>query len=247
MIRTSFPLFFTKIVEKPFDLCYILAMNAEMLIESLNEMHPNAECELDYRSPYELLVAVILSAQCTDKRVNLVTAELFKKYNTPSQIAALPQEALEKEIKSCGFYHDKAKNIIGASRAILDRFGGEVPSSREELMTLPGVGRKTANVVYAVAFKGDAIAVDTHVFRLSHRLGLSKGKDPLEVEKDLCAAFPEKTWSHLHHLLIHHGRYVCRAQSPSCDRCNLTEVCLYFRENNFATCAEKGKGIKTQK
>jgi len=203
-------------------------MNAEKLIDSLNAMHPNAECELNFKTPFELLVAVILSAQCTDKRVNEVTKVLFQKYNTPEVFACLPQEELEKEIKSCGFYHDKAQHIIGAAQAIVKDFGGVVPSRQEELVKLPGVGRKTANVVYAVAFGGDAIPVDTHVFRLSHRLGLSQADTPVGVEKDLNKAFPQAMWSHLHHLLIHHGRYICKAQSPKCGECALTEMCPHY-------------------
>lgn len=203
-------------------------MNTESLISRLDEMHPNAECELVFGTPFQLLVAVILSAQCTDKRVNEVTAVLFRKYSTPEQFAQLSQEALEKEIKSCGFYHDKARHIIGASQAIVSDFGGEVPCTQEELVKLPGVGRKTANVVYAVAFGGDAIPVDTHVFRLSHRLGLSEANTPEGVEQDLNRIFPQNTWSHVHHLLIHHGRYICKAQSPRCEECALLNNCPYY-------------------
>ena len=200
-------------------------------IRPLDEMHPNAGCELDYETPFELLVAVILSAQCTDKRVNIVTKDLFEKYNTPEAFATLPQKKLEQAIKSCGFYHDKARHIISAAQTICDTFGGEVPSSLEELITIPGVGRKTANVMLAEAFGKDAIAVDTHVFRVSHRLGLSEGKDPFAVESDLCKTFPQEVWSHLHHLLIHHGRYICKAQSPKCEDCKLSEKCSYYAEN----------------
>ena len=202
-------------------------MDTEKFIRDLEQMHPNAECELNFTSPFELLVAVILSAQCTDKRVNLVTRELFKIANTPQAIADLDLETLENAIKSCGFYHDKARNIKGAASAIVKEYGGKIPETQSELMKLPGVGRKTANVVCAVAFGGNAFAVDTHVFRLSHRLGLSSGKDPLQVEKDLCRIFPEKSWSHVHHLLIHHGRYVCKAKSPSCENCLLSDRCLH--------------------
>ena len=195
-------------------------------------MHPIAECELRFSTPYQLLVAVILSAQCTDKRVNVVTESLYRKCPTPQSILALGQEGLEREIKSCGFFHNKAKNILAATEMLLSEFGGEVPHDRDILERLPGVGRKTANVVYAVAFGGDAIAVDTHVFRLSHRLGLSAAATPRGVEEDLCARFPQETWSHLHHLLIHHGRYVCKAQSPNCGACLLTRVCPYYSEIN---------------
>lgn len=200
-------------------------MKESVLLDLLEKMHPEAECELTYSTPYQLLVAVILSAQCTDKRVNVVTKELFSKYPTPEAILTLSQEALESEIKSCGFYHNKAKNILAATAILVDEYGGEVPRDRDSLEKLPGVGRKTANVVYAVAFGGNAIAVDTHVFRLSHRLGLSNADTPFGVEKDLMARFSEENWSHLHHLLIHHGRYICKSQSPQCAKCLLAEEC----------------------
>ena len=202
-------------------------MKENELLYLLEKMHPEAECELSFSTPYQLLVAVILSAQCTDKRVNVVTKDLFRNYPTPEAILTLSQEDLEQEIKSCGFYHNKAKNILAATNIIVERYGGEVPRDRDSLERLPGVGRKTANVVYAVAFGGNAIAVDTHVFRLSHRLGLSKADTPFGVEKDLMSRFPEENWSHLHHLLIHHGRYVCKSQSPQCDKCLLTKDCPY--------------------
>ena len=202
------------------------------MLPLLDQMHPAAECELNFDTPYQLLVAVVLSAQCTDKRVNVVTAELFRQWGTPQAIHALSQSELEEKIKSCGFYHNKAKSILAATEILLEKYGGEVPRDRALLEALPGVGRKTANVVYAVAFGGDAIAVDTHVFRLSHRLGLSKENTPLGVEKDLMGLFPQKDWSHLHHLLIHHGRYVCKAQSPRCEECLLQEKCLYYKENH---------------
>ncbi len=202
------------------------------MLDSLRKMHPQAECELNFETPYQLLVAVILSAQCTDKRVNMITKDLFKKYDTPESILSLSQEQLETEIKSCGFYHNKAKNILAATDMLLKEYGGAVPQDRALLEKLPGVGRKTANVVYAVAFGGNAIAVDTHVFRLSHRLALSDAKDPHGVEKDLNARFPEKDWSDLHHLLIHHGRYICKAQRPLCDKCLLTDLCAYYKDHN---------------
>ena len=202
------------------------------MMELLDRMHPDAECELTFATPYQLLVAVILSAQCTDKRVNLVTKDLFQKAGTPEAMLRLSQEELEREIKSCGFYHNKAKNILAATEIIVSKHGGEIPRDRALLEALPGVGRKTANVVYAVAFGGDAIAVDTHVFRLSHRLGLSEATTPLGVEEDLMKGFPQENWSHLHHLLIHHGRYVCKAQSPRCGECLLTGNCPYYKGNN---------------
>ncbi len=188
-------------------------------------MYYGSRPALLYSSPYELLVAVILSAQCTDERVNKVTAELFKKYNTPEKMLTLTQEELEKRIFSCGFYRNKAKHILSASQDILERFGGEVPATQEELQTLAGVGRKTANVVYSVAFDGDAIAVDTHVFRVSNRLGLAPGKTPAEVEKGLMQAIPKENWSAAHHWLIWHGRKVCHSQRPDCSACTLKEIC----------------------
>ena len=202
-------------------------MKESVLLDLLEKMHPNAECELTFETPYQLLVAVILSAQCTDKRVNQVTKELFAQYGTPRSMLTLSQEQLEREIKSCGFYHNKAKSILAATEIIQKEYGGEVPRDRDLLERLPGVGRKTANVVYAVAFGGNAIAVDTHVFRLSHRLDLSHADTPFGVEKDLMARFDESDWSHLHHLLIHHGRYVCKAQSPRCEECLLASECAY--------------------
>ena len=180
----------------------------EEILDILEEQYPDAAPALKFRSPYELLVAVILSAQCTDERVNKVTAELFKEYSTPETMLLLSQEQLEKYIFSCGFYHNKAAHILSASRDIMEKFGGEVPSDLESLRTLAGVGRKTANVVYAVAFGGDAIAVDTHVFRVSNRLGIARGKTPEQVEAGLCAVIPQERWSRAHHLLIFHGWHI---------------------------------------
>ena len=209
-------------------------MDHDELFAALDKMHPNADCELIFGTPFQLLVAVILSAQCTDKRVNEVTSVLFRKYATPHDFAELEQEVLEREIKSCGYYHAKAKHIIDAAKMIVTEYGGVVPQTQDELMKLPGVGRKTANVVYAVAFGGDAIPVDTHVFRTSHRLGLSDATTPDGVERDLNEAFPQSTWSHLHHLLIFHGRYVCKAQSPKCGECLLSANCRYHSAMNHA-------------
>lgn len=202
----------------------------EEILKELACLYPDAKPALEYGSPYELLVAVILSAQCTDERVNKVTKVLFERHNTPETMLSLSQEELEKYIFSCGFYHNKAAHILSASRDILERFGGEVPSSREELETLAGVGRKTANVVYAVAFGGNAIAVDTHVFRVANRLGIAVGKTPLEVEKGLMKAIPEEDWSKAHHWLIWHGRRVCHSQRPECPACTLRKYCPYFQK-----------------
>ncbi|MBQ9145067.1 MAG: endonuclease III [Clostridia bacterium] len=200
-------------------------MDIQVLLQRLNEQHPNAVCELDYGTPYQLLVAVILSAQCTDRRVNMVTPALFAWGDNPKDMAEKSEEELIPYIRSCGFYRNKAKSIIASARSIMARFGGEVPRTVEELVTLEGVGRKTANVVYSVAFGGDAIPVDTHVFRLAHRLGLSQAKTPDGVEKDLNARFEREEWSRLHHLLIHHGRYVCNARNPRCNECSLADIC----------------------
>lgn len=198
------------------------------ILSTLERMYPDAAPALQFGSPYELLIAVILSAQCTDERVNKVTKVLFEKYNTPEKMLTLAQEALEQYIFSCGFYHNKAKHILSASHDIMEKFGGEVPSTLEELRTLAGVGRKTANVVYAVAFHGDAIAVDTHVFRVANRLGIAKGSTPDKVEAGLCAAIPKDLWSKAHHWLIFHGRRVCHSQRPDCDHCPLAPLCEYY-------------------
>ncbi len=191
----------------------------------LETLYPDAKPALHYQTAYELLIAVILSAQCTDERVNKVTAVLFQNYNTPEKMVTLTQKELENYIFSCGFYRMKAEHILSASRDILDKFDGEVPGTIENLMSLAGVGKKTANVVYSVAFGGDAIAVDTHVFRVSNRLGLAKGKTPLEVEAGLQKAIPKSDWSKAHHWLIWHGRKVCHSQKPNCENCTLCELC----------------------
>ena len=204
-------------------------MNAqnEKIYRLLGEMHKDADCELDFGSPFQLLVAVILSAQCTDKRVNMITEELFKHASTPEDFVAMPVEELEKLIFSCGFYHNKARAIKEASASIVE--GGGMPTDREGLMKLRGVGRKTANVVYAVAYGGNAIAVDTHVFRVSNRMGIASAKTPEETERQLMAAFDEDKWGHLHHLLIFHGRYTCHSQKPDCAACLLKEECNYYK------------------
>lgn len=196
-------------------------------LAELEKLYKGAKPALLYNSPYELLVAVILSAQCTDERVNKVTRVLFEKYNTPQSMLTLTQAELEKYIFSCGFYRMKAAHILSASQDILDKFGGEVPQTVEELMTLAGVGKKTANVVYAVAFGGDAIAVDTHVFRVSNRLGLVKENTPLKVEEALNKVIPKADWSSAHHWLIWHGRKVCHSQRPDCENCTLAGWCDY--------------------
>ena len=201
-------------------------------LAELKRLYPDAKPALEYTTAYELLVAVILSAQCTDARVNIVTRELFKDYNTPAAMVTLSQQQLEKYIFSCGFYRNKAAHILSASKDILEYFGGEVPSTIEGLMSLAGVGKKTANVVYSVWFGGAAIAVDTHVFRVSNRLGLAKGATPEKVEAGLMRAVPKEDWSKAHHWLIYHGRQVCHSQKPDCEGCTLCGVCDFFAKNN---------------
>lgn len=197
----------------------------EEQISILEETYRGAKPALEFSTPFELLVAVILSAQCTDARVNITTNRLFKKANTPEAILALGIPALENEIRDCGLFHNKAKNIFTACQILCDTYGGEVPQSMEALQALPGVGRKTANVVMSVAFHQPAIAVDTHVFRVANRLHLAVGSTPLAVEKGLQKAIPREKWSEAHHWLIYHGRKVCKARKPDCPICPLRHVC----------------------
>lgn len=206
---------------------------AKFILDTLEKMYPDARCELEFGSPFELLVATILSAQCTDKRVNEVTRVLFADYNTPERFASLDYRELEQMIFSCGFYRNKARNIIDCSRKLLTDFGGKVPNDFDSLLSLPGVGRKTANVVMANAFGGDNIAVDTHVFRVSRRFGFSDGKTPFDVEKDLMALFDKSRYSFAHHLLIFHGRYRCKSQSPRCGECPLAGECRYVSDSTY--------------
>ncbi len=203
----------------------------KLALAELARLYPDAKPALHYTTPYELLVAVVLSAQCTDERVNKVTEVLFKEYSTPEKMLTLSQKQLEKYIFSCGFYRMKAEHILSASQDILEKFGGEVPGTVEDLMSLAGVGKKTANVVYSVAFGGAAIAVDTHVFRVSNRLGLAKGNTPEKVEEGLCKAIPKSDWAKAHHWLIYHGRRVCHSQRPSCAECTLAGLCDYYKEH----------------
>ena len=207
-----------------------MTKNNREIYERLASLHEDAQCELNFSTPFELLVAVILSAQCTDKRVNLVTEKLFKIASTPQEFVDMPIEELEEHIRSCGFYHNKAKALKEMSASLL-AMGGVVPDTREELMKLSGVGRKTANVVSAVAFGKNAIAVDTHVFRVSNRIGIADGNTPEKVEEQLMAGFDEEIWSKLHHYLIFHGRYVCKAQKPNCGECTLKNSCKYYKNN----------------
>ncbi len=206
-------------------------MNEESRLRALkilSETYAGARPALHYNTAFELLVAVILSAQCTDERVNKVTAELFKQHNTPETMLALSQEQLEGYIFSCGLYRSKAAHILSASKDIVEKFGGKVPGGFAELKSLAGVGQKTANVVSSVWFDKDAIAVDTHVFRVSNRLGLARANTPLKTEEQLKVAIPQEDWSKAHHWLIWHGRRVCHAQKPDCPHCPLSAVCDFF-------------------
>jgi endonuclease-3 len=189
--------------------------------------NPRPTTELAYGTPYELLVAVILSAQATDKSVNLATRELFKVADTPEKMVALGLDGLTPYIKTIGLFRTKAKNVVAMSRLLLERHGGEVPSTREALELLPGVGRKTANVVLNTAFGQDTMAVDTHIFRVANRTGIAPGKNPLEVEERLVKFVPEPYRRNAHHWLILHGRYVCKARTPDCPRCLIRELCEY--------------------
>lgn len=200
----------------------------DIVLEKLKNTYPEAKAELNFTSAYELLIAVMLSAQCTDKRVNKVTEKLFAEYNTPEKMITLSQEELEKKIFSCGFYHNKAKNILASTKEIIEKYSGNVPNSLENLRQLPGVGRKTANVVASVGFGIPAIAVDTHVFRVSNRIGIVKGKNELETELQLQKIIPESEWLKMHHVLIFHGRYCCHSQKPECEKCPITDICQNF-------------------
>ena len=194
-------------------------------MEIFNQKNPHPQCELNYTNAYTLLVAVMLSAQTTDKGVNKATEELFKIADTPQKMLELGEERLISYIRTIGLFNNKAKNIISMSRDLLERFGGEVPAKREELITLAGVGRKTANVVLNVWYKQPALAVDTHVLRISHRLDFSQGKTPLAVEEDLLKVLPEKYIINANHWLVLFGRYICKAQNPQCEECPIYAYC----------------------
>src|SRR5215469_1616018 len=196
------------------------------LVKAWPKVYPGAHCELDFHNPLQLLVATILSAQCTDKRVNMVTPALFKKYRTAKDYVSAPKSELENAIKSTGFFRSKTKSIQGATSTIVERFGGKVPDSMDELRQLPGVGRKTANVVLGNAFgKNEGIVVDTHVIRLSQRLGLTKHKDAEKIERDLMKVVPREHWTDWSHWLIWHGRRRCYARKPDCSRCEVFKLC----------------------
>lgn len=201
------------------------------VIEWFKSVRPEAATELWYENPYQLLVAVILSAQCTDKRVNLITPPLFEAYPTVEDMAAATQEDIFGYIRSCSYPNNKARSLVGMARMLVEQYGGQVPDSMEELLKIPGVGRKTANVMLSVVFNRAAMAVDTHVFRVSERIGLTtNSKSPLETERTLCRYIPEEVIPTAHHWLILHGRYVCKARRPDCLNCGLTEVCRHYRK-----------------
>jgi endonuclease-3 len=198
----------------------------EAILPILKKTYPDAKCSLDYRTPLQLLVATILSAQCTDDRVNIVTKDLFKKYRTAEDYARVPQEELEKDIQSTGFYRNKAKSLRGMAKSIVDEHSGNVPDTMEQLTELPGVGRKTANVVLGNAFdKNVGIVVDTHVTRVSQRLGLTRHTDAVKIEHDLIPLVPQHDWTLWSHLMIHHGRRTCAARKPNCQQCPILKFC----------------------
>ena len=199
------------------------AARAAQVMQALEKLYPEARPELNFSNPFETLVATILSAQCTDKRVNMVTARLFPQYPDAFAMAKLEPEELEPMIRECGLYRNKAKNIVAACRALVEQYDGVVPNTREELMKLPGVGQKTAGVVLLAAFGDDQIPVDSHVFRVSRRFGLADANAPEKVEVQLRGILPREIWSYGHHLLIWHGRRVCAARKPACERCPLAD------------------------
>ncbi len=205
--------------------------NISKILSILEHTYGGTETALNYQSPFQLLISTMLAAQSTDVRVNIVTKDLFRDYPTAEKMARLSIEQMESYIKTVGLYHTKAKNIIATSKILAEEYKGDVPSTREEFVKLPGVGRKTANVVLSIAKGIPAIAVDTHVFRVSNRLGLAKAKNVLETEKQLMMNIPKEKWSDAHHWLIWHGRKICKAQRPLCKTCPLMEVCAYALKN----------------
>lgn len=200
-----------------------------MLVD-LERAYPDAKCALNYTTPFQLLIATILSAQCTDVRVNMVTENLFQKYKGPEDYAALTPEILQEDIQQLGLFRAKSENIVATSRMLLEMFNGEVPKTQDELVQLPGVGRKTANVVLSNAFGIPALAVDTHVQRVSNRIGMANSMNPDRTERQLCQRIPQKLWSQAHHWLIHHGREICSARNPKCDVCPVQAHCQFYQK-----------------
>jgi endonuclease-3 len=208
----------------------------DKIIEILKKEYGGAHVALKYDNPFQLLVAVILSAQCTDVQVNKVTPALFKRFPTPEAMAKADISEIEELIRSTGFFRNKAKNIKNAAKIIVEKFGGKVPDTMEELLTLPGVARKTANIVLYNAFgKVDGIAVDTHVKRLAKRLGLTKEDNPVKIERDLMALIPKELWGPISYMLIEHGRRICKARKPDCENCPLKELCPYYKEHRASS------------
>lgn len=198
------------------------------IIEILKEYYPDATCSLDFKTPFEMMVAVMMSAQCTDERVNKTTPMLFKEYNTPEKMSKIKLEKLEEIIHPCGFYKNKAKNIFNASKILVEKYNGIVPDNIEELQSLPGVGRKSANVIMLEAFKNpQGIAVDTHAKRISNRLGLSKQIEPEKIEQDLLKIIPKEYYQDVNHLLVWHGRKICDSRKPQCEKCPVKKYCEY--------------------
>ena len=199
------------------------------IVNILKEMYPNAKCSLDFKTPFEMLVSVCLSAQCTDERVNKTTPSIFAQYDTPEDFANAKLEDLEKLVRPCGFYKNKSKNLISAGKTIVSDFDGKVPQTMDELITIPGVGRKSANVIMLEAFDDpQGIAVDTHCKRIANRLGFSKESDPLKIEKDLCKYISKKYWKDVNHIFIWHGRTICTSRNPMCSKCKLKKYCNYY-------------------
>ncbi|NLJ41706.1 MAG: endonuclease III [Clostridiales bacterium] len=205
--------------------------NIDKILKLLGEKYHDTKPGLDHKNPYQLLVATILSAQCTDRQVNKITPALFERYPGPEDLAAADLTEVEGYVKSCGFYKTKSRNIIASCGILIDKFNGQVPADIDVLQTLPGVGRKTANVVASNAFGIDAIAVDTHVFRVSNRLGLADAKNVLDTEKQLMENIPKNKWSDAHRWLIYHGRQICNARRPKCESCFLSSYCPYFKNS----------------
>lgn len=202
--------------------------NVNEILDILEKTYPDAHCELNHENAFQLLIATVLSAQTTDKKVNKVTEGLFKKYKTPEDFSELSEEELQEEIREIGLYKNKSKNIIALCKMLIEKYGGEVPRTMEELVELPGVGRKTANVVLSNAFGVPAIAVDTHVFRVSNRIGIACGKDVTETENQLMENIPKERWSKAHHLLIFHGRRTCSSRKPKCEECSVAPYCDFI-------------------
>ena len=206
--------------------------NIKLIVDKLMKTYPDAKCELEYESPFQLLIATVLSAQTTDKKVNEVTLKLFKEYGTLEKFISLTEEELREKIKVIGLYKMKSKNIVALCKILVERFGGEVPKTRDELVTLPGVGRKTANVVISNCFGVQAFAVDVHVFRVANRIGLANSSTPEKTEIDLMKNIDENLWTICHHTIIFHGRRCCTARNPKCSECSVKEYCKYYKKIN---------------